>query len=118
MADYLGQAYVSLKNETDKVLVYERAGLLFVFNFHPTSSFTDYRVGVEKPGEYKIVLNTDEKRFGGFDNISLDSKYFTTPFDWNGRKNFIQVFLVMPYFIYLLMRFPLGLHPEQDCHCS
>lgn len=45
------QAYVSLKNETDKVLVFERAGLLWVFNFHPTNSYKDYRVGVERAGE-------------------------------------------------------------------
>ena len=85
------QAYVSLKHEVDKVLVFERAGLLFVFNFHPTNSFTDYRVGVEEPGEYKIVLSSDEKRFGGFDNIQLDSTFFTTPMAWNNRKNFVQV---------------------------
>lgn len=30
------QAYVSLKNEADKVIVFERAGLLFIFNFHHT----------------------------------------------------------------------------------
>lgn len=46
------QAYISLKNETDKVLVFERAGLLWVFNFHPTNSYTDYRVGVEQAGEF------------------------------------------------------------------
>lgn len=85
------QAYVSLKHEVDKVIVYERAGLLFVFNFHPTNSFTDYRVGVEEPGEYHIVLSSDEKRFGGFDNIQTDSKFFTTPMEWNNRKNWIQV---------------------------
>lgn len=85
------QAYVSLKHEGDKVLVYERAGLLFIFNFHPTNSYTDYRVGIEEPGEYKVVLSSDEKRFGGYDNISLESKYFTTPMEWNGRKNFLQV---------------------------
>jgi len=85
------QAYVSLKNESDKVVVYERAGLLFIFNFHPTKSFTDYRVGVEEGGEYRIALSSDEKRFGGFDNIMLDSKFFTNPMEWNGRKNFLQV---------------------------
>jgi 1,4-alpha-glucan branching enzyme len=109
---------VSLKHETNKVLVYERAGLLFVFNFHPSNSFTDYRVGVEEPGEYKIVLSTDEKRFGGFDNILLDSKYFTTPMEWNGRKNFLQVFLVMPYLFVFAEGFPLGLYPDQDGHCA
>ncbi len=75
----------------DKVIVYERAGLLFIFNFHPSQSFTDYRVGVEEPGEYKVVLSSDEPRFGGFDNIKLDGQYFTTPMEWNGRKNWLQV---------------------------
>lgn len=87
----LSQAYVSLKNEEDKVVVYERAGLLFIFNFHPSKSFTDYRVGVDEAGKYGIVLSSDEGRFGGFDNIALDSKFFTTPMEWNGRKNWIQV---------------------------
>jgi 1,4-alpha-glucan branching enzyme len=50
------QAYVSLKNESDKVIVFERAGLLWIFNFHPDKSFTDYRVGVEQEGTYRIVL--------------------------------------------------------------
>ncbi|TFY80909.1 hypothetical protein EWM64_g3102, partial [Hericium alpestre] len=84
------QAYVSLKNETDKVIVYERAGLLFIFNFHPTNSYTDYRVGIEEPGEYHVALCSDDKRFGGFGNVDLGSKYFTTPMGWNGRKNWLQ----------------------------
>ncbi|KAI0747309.1 glycoside hydrolase superfamily [Irpex lacteus] len=87
------QAYVSLKHEVDKVIVFERAGLLFIFNFHPTNSFTDYRVGVETPGEYHAVLSSDEKRFGGFDNIDLNVKYVTTPLEWNGRKNWLQVYI-------------------------
>ncbi|TFK83116.1 glycoside hydrolase family 13 protein [Polyporus arcularius HHB13444] len=86
-------AYVSLKHEGDKVIVYERAGLLFIFNFHPTNSFTDYRVGVEEPGEYTIVLSTDEKRFGGFENVVSGGSYFTTPMEWNGRRNFTQVYI-------------------------
>ena len=84
-------AYVSLKHEVDKVIVYERAGLLFVFNFHPTNSFSDYRVGVEEAGEYTIVLSSDEKRFGGFDNIQTNASFFTTPMEWNNRKNWMQV---------------------------
>src|SRR5947209_2614752 len=37
-------AYVSVKNENDKLIAFEKSGLLFVFNFHPTQSFTDYLV--------------------------------------------------------------------------
>ncbi|KAF9247406.1 glycoside hydrolase family 13 protein [Melanogaster broomeanus] len=81
------QAYISLKNEDDKMVVYERAGLLFIFNFHPTNSFTDYRVGVDVAGDYTVVLTSDEKRYGGFENVTSNGKYPTTPMEWNGRKN-------------------------------
>lgn len=37
--------YVSWKHEDDKVVVFERCGVVFVFNFHPTKSFSDYRIG-------------------------------------------------------------------------
>ncbi|KAG6817852.1 alpha-1,4-glucan branching enzyme [Tephrocybe sp. NHM501043] len=87
------QAYVSLKNETDKVIVYERGGLLFIFNFNSSKSFTDYRVGVDEAGEYYIVLSSDKEDFGGFSNINPDSKFFTTPMEWNGRKNWLQVYI-------------------------
>jgi len=87
------QAFVSLKNESDKVVVFERAGLLFVFNFHPVNSFSDYRIGVEEAGEYRVVLSTDDKRFGGFENINVSVKYETTPLEWNNRKNWMQVYI-------------------------
>jgi len=87
------QAYISLKNESDKVIVFERAGLLWIFNFHPSSSFPDYRVGVEDAGTYRVVLNTDNTAFGGLGRIKEDSRFFTTDFAWNNRSNFLQVYV-------------------------
>jgi 1,4-alpha-glucan branching enzyme len=87
------QAYISLKNENDKVLVFERAGLLWIFNFNPTESFADYRVGVEQQGTYRVVLNSDSKKFGGFDRVDSGTRFFTTDMEWNGRKNFTQVYI-------------------------
>jgi 1,4-alpha-glucan branching enzyme len=84
-------AWVSLKHEGDKVVVFERAGLLFVFNFHSTNSFADYRVGVDVAGEYKIVLSSDDKQYGGFENVDVNAKFVTTPLEWNGRKNWLHV---------------------------
>lgn len=55
-----------------KVLAYERAGLIFVFSFHPTESHFGFSIQFPKPGSYKIILDSDEKRFGGFKR--LDSK--------------------------------------------
>ena len=87
------QAYVSLKNETDKVLVFERAGLLWIFNFHPTKSFTDYRVGVDEQGTYRIVLDSDSPEFGGLGRNDKSTRFFTTDMPWNGRRNFTQVYI-------------------------
>ena len=87
------QAYISLKNESDKVLVFERAGLLWIFNFNGEKSFTDYRVGVDVPGTYRIVLDTDEKDFGGLGRNVKETRFFTTDMSWNGRGNFVQVYI-------------------------
>lgn len=52
-------------NDDDQILAYMRGDLLFVFNFNPTRSFTDYGFLVPT-GSYDVVLNTDAKKFGGF----------------------------------------------------
>jgi 1,4-alpha-glucan branching enzyme len=51
-------------NDRDQVLAYMRDDLFFVFNFNPSQSFTGYGFPVPE-GRYKVVLNTDDRRFGG-----------------------------------------------------
>ena len=65
-------AYITAKHDGDKVIVFDRAGLLFVFNFHPTQSFNAYRVGVPEAGDYRIVLDSDRGEFGGHDILGKD----------------------------------------------
>jgi len=48
------QAYISRKHQSDLVVVYERAGVVFAFNFHPTQSYADYKIGVEEAGTYPL----------------------------------------------------------------
>lgn len=45
-----GPAYVSWKHNGDKIVVFERAGLVFILNFHSTKSFSGYKIGVNIPG--------------------------------------------------------------------
>ncbi|KMT12761.1 hypothetical protein BVRB_4g088550 [Beta vulgaris subsp. vulgaris] len=59
-------------NDDTMVISYMRGPLLFIFNFHPTNSYERYSVGVEEAGEYQIILNTDEKKYGGRDIISSE----------------------------------------------
>ncbi|KAH7149747.1 glycoside hydrolase superfamily [Dactylonectria estremocensis] len=87
------QAYISLKNESDKVIVFERAGLVFIFNFNPTESFGDYRIGIDTAGTYRVVLNSDSKDVGGFNRVDESTRFFTTPMEWNGRKNWTHIYV-------------------------
>lgn len=86
-------AYVSWKHQDDKVIVFERSGCLFVFNFHPTKSFADYKVGIEGSGEYKIVLNSDEKEFGGFGRIDSSILAHVNSDGYSGRRHSLQVYI-------------------------
>uniref|UniRef100_A0A1I8FHS6 1,4-alpha-glucan branching enzyme n=1 Tax=Macrostomum lignano TaxID=282301 RepID=A0A1I8FHS6_9PLAT len=77
----------------DKVVAFERGGLLFAFNWHWASSFTDYRLGVAEPGRYRIVLNTDRPEFGGHNRVDENTQFFTQPGDFDGRGNSLQLYL-------------------------
>lgn len=65
-------------NDGDQILAFERDGLIFVFNFNPVQSFTDYGFLVPE-GKYEVILNTDATPFGG-KGLSDDSiPHFTIP---------------------------------------
>ena len=63
-------------NDGDQVLAYSRGDLLFFFNFSPNRSYTDYGFMVPQ-GDYSVVLNTDDKKFGGFGLNDDSVKHFT-----------------------------------------
>ena len=50
-----------------KIISFSRGGLLFVFNFHNSYSEQSFFLHAHTTGEgaYKVILSTDEKRFGG-----------------------------------------------------
>ena len=64
-------------DEQNQVLVYKRKEWLFIFNFNPSHSFTDYKILVDA-GKYEIHLTSDEPEFGGEDRIDKSIIYFTT----------------------------------------
>lgn len=66
-------------NDGDQVLAFMRENLIFVFNYNPAKSFTDYGF-LTPPGEYEVVLNTDAIHFGG-NGLSDDSIHHFTAFD-------------------------------------
>ncbi len=63
-------------NRGDHVVAFERRKLLFVFNFDAQRSFTDYGFLV-KSGRYKLVLDSDDPKYGGFGLVDPSVKYET-----------------------------------------
>ena len=64
------------EKDDDQVLAFMRGNLVFVFNFSPTESYSDY--GILAPGgSYKVVLSTDNPASGGYDNIDEKVEHLT-----------------------------------------
>ncbi|MBR2048545.1 MAG: alpha amylase C-terminal domain-containing protein [Oscillospiraceae bacterium] len=74
-------------HEDDKVIVYEKGGLVFAFNFHPYKSFDGYLLPMPKAGQYKTVLCSDDAVFGGHSRV--DTHYvYTSEQQPDGRTGF------------------------------
>lgn len=81
-------------NDGDQILAYMRGDLIFVFNFNPTRSFTDYGFLVPT-GSYDVVLNTDSKAFGG-NGFADDTISHLTNYDEayvNERKEWLKLYI-------------------------
>ena len=81
-------------HEDDKIIAFERNQIIFVFNFHPQTSFSDYMFAVPA-GEYKMLFNSDETLFGGKGRLKQDQTYFTF-FDHNRIDNGNLLSLYLP----------------------
>lgn len=86
-------AYVSWKHQDDKLIVFERSGLLFVFNFHPIKSFPGYRVGIDSEGSYAIVLSSDDKNFGGHERLDKKTVYKTDSVPFANRQYSFEIYI-------------------------
>ncbi|KAL0016830.1 hypothetical protein SO802_003899 [Lithocarpus litseifolius] len=90
---------VSSTNEEDKVIVFERGDLVFVFNFHPENTYDGYKVGCDLPGKYRVALDSDASEFGGHGRVGHDADHFTSPegipgvpeTNFNNRPNSFKV---------------------------
>ena len=62
-------------HEDDKILIYSKGDLIFIFNFHPTKSFDGYFIPTKQKGIYKVKLSSDSGIYGGFSRVDTDCLY-------------------------------------------
>ena len=83
MADLL------LMKAPEQMLAFYRNGLMFVFNFHFGNSLNNVLIPVRNPGEYTVVLSSDDEKYGGFGNVQHQT-YATKVFD---GQHFIELYI-------------------------
>ena len=81
-------------NDGDQVLAYMRKDLVFVFNFNPKQSFTDYGFLVPA-GSYEVILNTDNPDYGGYGLTDDTVKHFTLsdPLYKKDKKEWLKLYI-------------------------
>jgi len=75
----------------NKIIIFERNNILFLFNFNVSKSIADYSFNVPLPGKYKIVLNSDDPSFGGHGRVD-DKAIYPTKETINGKHQ-LQIYL-------------------------
>ena len=81
------------EHSDDKVFVFQRAGLLFVFNFHHARSHVDYRFEVP-PGKYRIILDSDAPEYGGHGRLHPDQHHMTLlDTSGGGKQHLLSLYL-------------------------
>ena len=83
-------AWMMNADEENKTIVFERNNIIFVFNWG-TKSIPDYEINVRDTGDYKIIFSTDDKYFGGFDNID---KSVIFPSERRDEQVFMKIYNV------------------------
>ena len=83
-------AWLMNADEEHKTIVFERDNLMFVFNWG-SESIPDYEINVKNTGDYEIVFSTDDKYFGGFENID---KKVVFPSEYRDGQVFMKIYNV------------------------
>ena len=71
-----------------KVMMYQRGVSTFLFNFHPTESYSDFFVPMGEQGDWVVQLSSDDEKFGGQNRVATDKAYSTFGQEQNGQNGF------------------------------
>ncbi|MFW6103928.1 MAG: alpha amylase C-terminal domain-containing protein, partial [Bacteroidota bacterium] len=77
----------------DKLMAFNRGRLLFLFNFHPAASYSDYMIPVDRKGKYTLILDSDRKKYSGFERISPHQDFHTQFKNGDSHTPYIKVYL-------------------------
>jgi len=65
-----GHEFVSHIDDMDKMIVFERGELVFIYNFHPSNSYENYLLGTYWDSPHMILYETDHETYGGHKRLN------------------------------------------------
>ena len=65
-----GHEFVSHIDDMDKMIVFERGELVFIFNFHSNNSYENYLIGTYWDSPHMVLYETDSDKFGGLQRLN------------------------------------------------
>jgi 1,4-alpha-glucan branching enzyme len=80
------------EHNEDMVIVFERAETLFVFNFHPSVSYTDYRFSARQ-GRYCMILSSDAAEYGGAGRLIPNQEHRTLSDASHDNRHVLSLYL-------------------------
>jgi len=98
------------EHANDKIIAFERGGLLFVFNFHPVTSHVDYRIE-SPPGTWQMIFHSDDVKYGGHGRLTAGQYHHTTAYSSLGRSR-------QALSLYLPTRTAIVLNPVPPTACQ
>ncbi|TRZ70378.1 MAG: 1,4-alpha-glucan-branching enzyme [Bacteroidetes bacterium] len=87
-ANFAKQLWMDTDNKT---IIFEKSGLLFIFNFHPFNSVPDYEFRINEPGDYCLILNSDSVIFGGHGRLN-ESTMHTSFFNPADKSHTLKIY--------------------------
>ncbi len=91
--DQLGGEIYRLWIDSDrKIIAFRNKDIIYLFNFHPQNSYESFHLPIHDLGEFKVIMNTDEVKYGGYGRISNDYEYKSERLagtDYDGIKIYI-----------------------------
>jgi 1,4-alpha-glucan branching enzyme len=83
------------ESPNDKIIAFTRGDLLFVFNFHPSNSFTGYGIPIQ--GKFRILFDSDQPEFGGFGRLNEQITYLSQRRDdHHSLSSPVMLYLYLP----------------------
>jgi len=62
-------------DQDKKIIAFRKKDYVFLFNFHPTNSYSGFELPVHETASFRVVLDTDEESFAGYRRISHQTIY-------------------------------------------